>query len=395
MRDVNTYDFDVIIDRRDTDSLKWDNAFLKKYFKGEDLLPLWVADMDFQAPKPVIDALVERARHGLFGYCSPPSDEYKNSVISWFQRRHQWTIENDWIVFSPGIVPACNYIIQRFSKPGDKIIIQEPVYYPFAAGIRSNGRFVVSNRLILENQRYFMDFEGLENQLKDPSTKILILCSPHNPVGRVWDKKELIRLGEICLANDIIIVADEIHCDLIFPGYKHTPFAAISDEFASTSITCTAGSKTFNLAGLNHSNLIVPNSKLREEIRIQMKINAMTMSNVFGGIALQIAYNKCEWWLEELIKYLTVNLDFLRSYLKSHLPDVRVIEPEGTYLLWLDFRKFDLEPKELQKKLVEKAKVALDPGYIFGSGGEGFERINIACPRKTLQEALKRISAVF
>ncbi len=385
------WNFDIVIDRRNTDSIKWDSEFLKKYFKGEDLLPLWVADMDFPSPQPVIDALVTRAKHGIFGYSAPASEDYFNTVISWFTRRYGWSLDKNWIIYSPGVVPACNYIYQRFSKPGDKIIIQEPVYYPFARGITANGRIVESNQLQLEDNYYTINFTELEKQLKDPLSKILVLCSPHNPVGRVWKKEELKQIGELCIDNEVLVISDEIHCDLIYPGFKHIPFASLSKDFAQNSITTSAGTKTFNLAGLHYSNAIIPNEKLREDFKAQCTINAATIPNVFGGLALQVAYDQCEDWLEALIDYIVENFKYLQDYISEKLPDISVIPPEGTYLAWMDFRNYKLEEKTLQKKLIE-AKVALDSGYIFGAGGDGFERINIGCPRETLQEALVRIS---
>ena len=391
MNAQNKWNFDTVIDRINTDSIKWDSAFLKEYFKGEDLLPLWVADMDFQSPQPVIDALVKRAKHGIFGYCAESSEDYLNTVISWFNRRYGWSIEKVWIIYSPGVVPACNYIYQRFSQPGDKIIIQEPVYYPFARGITANGRIVESNQLQLENNYYTINFTELEKQLKDPLSKIFVLCSPHNPVGRVWKKEELKQIGDLCLENEVLVIADEIHCDLIYPGFKHIPFASLSNDFAQNSITTSSGTKTFNLAGLHYSNAIIPNEKLREDFKAQCTINAATIPNVFGGLALQVAYDQCEDWLEALIDYIVENFKYLQDYISDKLPDISIIPPEGTYLVWMDFRDYKLEGKKLQKKLIE-AKVALDSGYIFGAGGDGFERINIGCPRETLQEALVRIS---
>jgi len=391
MNAQNKWNFDTVIDRINTDSIKWDSAFLKEYFKGEDLLPLWVADMDFQSPQPVIDALVKRAKHGIFGYCAESSEDYLNTVISWFNRRYGWSIEKDWIIYSPGVVPACNYIYQRFSQPGDKIIIQEPVYYPFARGITANGRIVESNQLQLENNYYTINFTELEKQLKDPLSKIFVLCSPHNPVGRVWKKEELKQIGDLCLENEVLVIADEIHCDLIYPGFKHIPFASLSNDFAQNSITTSSGTKTFNLAGLHYSNAIIPNEKLREDFKAQCTINAATIPNVFGGLALQVAYDQCEDWLEALIDYIVENFKYLQDYISDKLPDISIIPPEGTYLAWMDFRDYKLEGKKLQKKLIE-AKVALDSGYIFGAGGDGFERINIGCPRETLHEALVRIS---
>lgn len=395
MANVDISIFDEVIDRSNTGSIKWDPFYLKKLFGKEDLLPLWVADMDFRAPQPVIDALVERAKHGIFGYTGPDPSKYNTSVINWFKRRHNWSFHEDWLVFSPGIVQACTYLIQRFTNPGDKIIIQDPVYYPFASIIKNNGRRVVSNQLELDESYYRMSYKDLEGKVKDPRTKALILCSPHNPVGRVWSKEELIRLGEICLENEILVISDEIHCDLIFPKHKHIVFASISEEFAQHSVTCTAGSKTFNLAGFQHSNVIISNDKLRESFKVQMEANALTIPNVFGALALQVAYDEGEEWLNSLIQVLERNLNFLKSFINKNLPTVSVIEPEGTYLVWLDFRAFGLDHKELEKKMLEEAKLALDSGYKFGAGGEGFERINIACPLSILKESLERIAKVF
>ncbi|MFX1515513.1 MAG: MalY/PatB family protein [Promethearchaeota archaeon] len=388
--------FDEVIDRSNTGSIKWDPFYLKEIFGKEDLLPLWVADMDFRAPQAVIDALVERVKHGIFGYTGLDPVKYNKSVISWFRRRHNWTaLHEDWLVFSPGIVQACTYLIQRFTNPGDRVIIQEPVYYPFMSIIKNNGRRIVSNQLKMENAYYKMDFEDLREKAKDPRIKALILCSPHNPVGRVWTKEELTQVGKICLENDILVISDEIHCDLIYPKYKHVVFASISEEFAEHSVTCTAGSKTFNLAGFQHSNVIIPNKKLRETFKVQMEANALTIPNAFGALALQVAYDKGEEWLDSLIQILERNLAFLKSYISDNLPEISVIEPEGTYLVWLDFRGYGINHKELERKILEEAKLALDTGSKFGKGGEGFERINIACPLSILKECLDRIAQVF
>ncbi|UCG04032.1 MAG: pyridoxal phosphate-dependent aminotransferase [Candidatus Heimdallarchaeota archaeon] len=387
--------FDEVIDRSNTGSIKWDPFYLTKIFGKEDLLPLWVADMDFRAPQPVIDALVTRVKHGIFGYTGPDPSKYNNSVINWFKRRHNWDLHEDWLVFSPGIVQACTYIIQRFTDPGDKVIIQDPVYYPFASIIKNNGRQVLSNQLILDDSYYRMNYEDLEEKAKDPRARALILCSPHNPIGRVWSKEELSKLGEICLENDVLVISDEIHCDLIYPKHKHIVYASISEELAQQSITCTAGSKTFNLAGFQHSNVIIPNEKLHENFKVQMEALALTIPNAFGALALQVAYDEGEEWLSSLIQVLERNLNFLKSFINKNLPSVSVIEPEGTYLVWLDFRAFELDSKELEKKILEEAKLALDSGYKFGAGGEGFERINIACPLSILEESLERISKAF
>ena len=395
MANINMSIFDEVIDRSNTGSIKWDPFYLKEIFGREDLLPLWVADMDFRTPQPVIDALVERVKHGIFGYTGPDPIKYNNSVINWFKRRHNWILHEDWLVYSPGIVQACTYLIQRFTNPGDKVIIQNPVYYPFASIINNNGRRVVSNQLILDKSYYKMNYDDLEEKAKDPRAKAIILCSPHNPVGRVWTKEELTRLGEICLENNILVISDEIHCDLVYPKHEHIVFASISEDFAQHSITCTAGSKTFNLAGFQHSNVIISNEELRKSFKVQMEANALTIPNAFGALALQVAYDEGEEWLNSLIQILERNLDFLKSFLNENLPTVSVIEPEGTYLVWLDFRELGLDHKELEKKMLDEAKLALDSGYKFGAGGEGFERVNIACPLTILEESLERISKAF
>ncbi|MHA1978815.1 MAG: MalY/PatB family protein [Candidatus Hodarchaeales archaeon] len=387
-------DFDETIDRADTGSIKWDPSFLKDYFGYDDVLPLWVADMDFRTPQPVIDALAQRVKHGIFGYTFL-TKEYYSSVINWFKQRYNWEIHRDWLVFSPGIVPAATYLIQRFTQPGDKVIIQTPVYHPFTDLIENNGRIVVSNQLDLVNSKYRMNYDDLTEKVKDPRAKVLILCSPHNPVGRVWSKDELKRLGDICVENDVLIIADEIWSDLVYPGHKHTNFASISEDLAQQSITCTAGSKTFNLAGLQHSNVIIPNEKLRESFKVQMEKQFLIIPNSFGPVALQVAYDKGEEWLDSVLTVFERNLTFVKKFVQEKLPKVRIIVPEGTYLMWLDFRTYGLEPKELEKKMFEEAKVALDAGYKFGMGGEGFERLNIACPLSILKEGLERIARVF
>ncbi|QZY55904.1 MalY/PatB family protein [Crassaminicella profunda] len=379
-----------IIDRKGTNSMKWDKAFLKKQFGRGDLLPLWVADMDFKCPQSVIHAIIKRAEHGIFGY-SFRDDSYDEAVVSWNKKRHNWEIHKDWIVFTPGVVPALNYLIQAFCLPGDKVIIQDPVYYPFRKAIIDNGCQVVYNSLKMENGYYRMDFDDLEEKVKDSSVKFLILCSPHNPVGRVWEKEELVRLGKICIKNNVMIVADEIHSDLILKGHKHIPFASISEEFAQNSIICTAPSKTFNLAGLQMSNIIIANEKLRTCFKKVLTRNHVELSNTFGIVALTAAYKEGEEWLEDVLDYLGSNVDFIEQFVKEKMPQVKFIRPQGTYLGWLDFRDMTKNKKELEDIFINKAKVALDAGYWFGKDGEGFARINFACPQKTLEEALNRI----
>ena len=388
------YDFDRIINRENTNAIKWDPVVLKEMFGSEDLLPLWVADMDFLCPQPVIDALTQRAQHGIFGYSAPASDYY-DAIINWNKKRNNWEIRKEWFVYTPGVVPALNFMLQTFSNPGDKVIIQNPVYYPFANSIRKNGRQPVFSQLLFEDKKYKMDFEDIERKVKDPLVKLFILCSPHNPVGRVWTKEELIELGEICFDNDVLVISDEIHSDLILKGNKHTPFTGISDKFAENSIVCTAPSKTFNLAGLQLSNIFIPNDKLRQNFQQTMMRNSLTRPNAFAITATTAAYNDGEEWLEQLLEYLNETVLFIEDFIKKEMPEVGFIKPEGTYLAWLDFRGIEGDEKILEKIMHEKAKVALDEGYIFGKGGEGFERINFACPRSLVDKTLRRIKTAI
>ena len=382
------YNFDKVIDRSNNYSLKWDE--LDKRFGRKDLLSMWVADMDFMSPKPVIDALVERAKQGIYGYTSRP-DSYFESVARWMKRRHNWETKTDWMIFSPGVVPALSFIVNAFTKAGDKVIVQPPVYYPFFKVIEENGRRVVNNPLRFENGRYTMDFEDLEKKVKDPETKLLFLCSPHNPVGRVWSKEELETLGRMCIDNNVLVVSDEIHHDIVYPGIKHTPFASISEEFALNSITCTAPSKTFNLAGLQTSTIIIPNRVHYDTLRTFINRFHLLQNNAFGLVALEAAYNYGEEWLEQLLEYLEGNLRALMDGIEENTPQIKVIRPEGTYLVWLDCRDLGLNTRELNHFIINKARLALDDGSWFGIGGEGFQRINIACPRSYVREAVVRL----
>ncbi len=383
------YNFDEPIDRHGTACEKWD--FLKERFGQEDLLPLWVADMDFQSPKPVIDALVSRANHGVYGYTGL-TQQYYDSVINWYKRRYNWTIRKEWIVFTPGVIPAIDFAIRAFTNPGDKIIVQTPVYYPFFDSIESNGRQVLENPLKLSDGRYEMDFEDLEKKAKDPRARAMILCSPHNPVGRVWSKQELTKLGRICLDNNLLVISDEIHSDIRYSGIVHTNFATISEDFSNNSITCTSASKTFNLAGLQISNIIIPNGKIRQDFLNSVSTMGMDLPNSFAATAVQVAYDECEDWFEEFLKYLKGNLDFLKEFIRKEIPEAKVIEPEGTYLVLLDFREIEPDSEKLQNLLLREAKVAFVKGSVFRSGGEGFERVNIACPRSILERALNQVA---
>lgn len=384
------YDFDRVIDRRQTGSVKWD--FNQRIFGCEDILPLWVADMDFQAPEAVIEALVKRAKHGIFGY-SDGMDGYYEALITWLDERHGWKIQKDWVSFSPGIVFALFQLVQSLTEPGDKVLLQSPVYPPFFQAIKNTGRELVNSQLSFIQDRYTMNFEDLEEKFSR-GVKMMILCSPHNPVGRVWEREELERLGQLCLAFKVLVISDEIHSDLIYQGHNHIPLATLSPELALQTIVCTAPSKTFNLAGLQTSNLIIPNPEYRQAFQAKRDLTGIHNPNVFGITALEAAYRHGWDWLNQVMNYLHGNVDFLMSSL-NHIPQIQAVKPEGTYLIWLDFRKLGMEPKELQKFLVHKAGVGLNPGFQFGPGGEGFARLNIGCSRSTLEEGVKRIRAAL
>lgn len=383
------YDFDSIIDRTSTHSLKWDTRRLPPGCK--DALPLWVADMDFACPPEVVSAIQERAAHPIYGYTGRSQGNYQ-SFIAWMQRRNGWKIQKDWIVFSPGVVTALNLAVLAYTQPGDKIILQPPVYYPFASAVLNNGRQLVENPLVLDNGRYTMDFSDLENKI-DSRTKLLILCSPHNPVGRVWRKEELERLVDICAKHDIVIISDEIHSDIILGTEVHHCTATISEKAAAITVTLTAPNKTFNLAGLQIANAIIPNKRLRDAFAIQTENIGLGLSNIFGMVAQEAAYEKAEPWLEALLAYLKGNFEFLKNFLAEHIPAIKVLPLEGTYLPWLDCRALGLSDAELHDFFLKKAKLWLDDGTMFGTGGSGFMRINIACPRAILKQALEQLEA--
>lgn len=386
------YDFDKVIDRKETHAVKWDEHLLEEFFGTSDVLPLWVADMDFQCPQPLIEALKQKAEEGIYGYSWHKTPEYFNAVTGWMKRRHNWEVDKDWIVYSPGIVPAINVMIRSFTQPGDKIIVQSPVYYPFFSTIENNGRHIQNNQLVYENNKYSFDFDDFEEKAKDPLTKIFILCNPHNPIGRVWTEIELKKLGDICLENDVLIISDEIHHDLILPGFEHKVFSKLSEDYVDHTIICTAPSKTFNVAGLQTSNIIIPNKKLRDTFTQGISgRNGLGIPNAFGISALISAYNDGEEWLVQVMEYVHENFKFLNDYLREHLPNVSMVNPEGTYLAWVDFSSLGMNDEERREFMLHKAKVALDGGTMFGKGGEGFERINVACPRSILEECMERI----
>jgi len=382
-----TYDFDRVFERKNTHSAKWDGV--KIQHGDKDILPLWVADMDFQTAPPVIEALKKQAEHGIFGYPLRPKS-YLDAVVDWVERRHGWKIDPKWLTYSPGVVTALNLCILTYSRPGDGVIVQPPVYYPFYRTIENNGRRILSNPLKIETDRYVMDFDNLEKQA-GPRTRIMILSSPHNPIGRVWKSEELQRVGNFCVDNDVVLVSDEVHSDLVFKGNKHVPIASISDDIASRAITCIAPSKTFNLAGLKTSVLIIPDSKIRRQYETTLQNLSLGMDNSFGLVALEAAYSHGEEWLDALLAYLEANMEFTIQYFEKHIPRIKARRSEATYLLWLDCRGLGLNDKDLDCFMLEKAGVWLDDGPMFGRGGSGFQRINIACPRAILEQALNRI----
>jgi len=380
------YNFDKVTER--IQSEKWCER--KKIFGSDDVIPMWVADMDFESPKPVIDAIVKRAKHGIFGYAYMPSSYYQ-SITQWFKNKYDWEIQKDWINYSPGVVPALSFIALAFSKPGDKIMLQSPVYRRFFEVINQNGRQILNSPLKLKDSRYIIDFDDFEKKASDPKAKLFFLCNPHNPVGRVWTREELIKLGEICLRNNILVVSDEIHSDFVYMGYKHIVFPSISEEFAQNSITLNAPSKTFNLAGLQTSVIIIPNQELYNIYNSMISALKLTRGNVFGLIALEASYRFGEEWMYQLLEYLEGNAKYLIKFFKEKIQKIKVVKPEATYLLWLDCRNLGLNDLELREFMIKKAKVGLLEGYQFGQGGEGFQRINIGCSRVILKEALERI----
>ncbi|MBP1991002.1 MalY/PatB family protein [Paenibacillus eucommiae] len=386
-----TFDFDKVIDRRGTYSYKWDQS--EKLFGDKDILPLWVADMDFSSPPAVAEAIAKRAAQGIYGY-TVKTAAYTDAITGWFKRRHQWEISPEWLTDSPGIVPSLSIAVDLFSEPGSKVILQSPVYYPFYDVIRMNGRQVADNALLLNDSYYTMDLGHLEELMQD-GAKLLLLCNPHNPGGRVWKREELVSVGELCQKYNVTVVSDEIHCDLIHKGHQHIPFASISDEFAQMSLTCLAPTKTFNLPGIPVSFVVTPNARLKKKFDFKLKTLSLHMLNFFAPVAVEASYNQGEEWLEQMLDYVGDNADYALSYLSEHLPQLQAMRPEGTYLLWVDCRKLNLDAAGIKALMYEKGKVAFNEGSIFGAGGQGFVRINLACPRSILQEALERFHRGF
>ncbi|AFC32486.1 class I and II aminotransferase [Paenibacillus mucilaginosus 3016] len=380
------YDFDRLIDRRNTRSYKWDQG--AKLFGDPDILPLWVADMDFLAPPAVREVLEKRAALGVYGY-AVRTESYLASIVNWYRRRHGWTVEPGWITDSPSIVTSLSLAVELFTEPGGEVVLQSPVYYPFYDVILGNGRKVAKNPLVIRNNRFEMDYEHLES-LFQGGAKLLLLCSPHNPGGRVWEREELLRLGELCLRYGVTVVSDEIHCDLALSGHKHIPFASLSPELADITMTCLAATKTFNLPGLHTSYVVTSNASLRRRLEHRIKTLSIHMASHFAQDAVEAAYNEGEPWLDEMLAYVEGNLDYAIGFLAEHLPEVKPLRPDGTYLLWVDCRGLNLDIKGLKDLMFNRAKVAFSEGSVFGTEGEGWLRINLACPRSILEEALQR-----
>ena len=378
------YNFDEIISRRNTNSLKWDAA------ANDQVLPMWVADMDFRTVPAITEAIIRRAQHGIFGYSKVP-DAYYDAVTGWFERRHHFTIQKDWICYTTGVVPAVSAIIKALTVPGDHVVVQTPVYNCFFSSIRNNQCLISTNELIYRNGVYTIDFDDLDAKTSDPKAKVLLLCSPHNPVGRVWTKEELMRIGEICLRNQVIVLSDEIHCDLIFSGYTHLPFASIDERFLQNSVTCTSPSKTFNMAGLQVANIITADEEIRRKIDKTLNINEACNINAFAPDALIAAYNEGDAWLDSLKDYVFANYLYLKDFIQTQLPLIKVLPLEATYLVWLDISATGQSCRIFAETLLKEQNLWVNAGVLYGSNGEGFIRMNIACPRQLLIEGLFKL----
>ena len=381
------YNFDEIISREGTNCIKYDAR--QRIFGSEEVLPMWVADMDFRTPDFVIDALRKRLEHEITGYTFR-GDEFNEAIVGWMKKRHGWDVDPAWLSFSPGVVPALNMLVMALTKPGDRIIVQPPVYFPFFSAIRENECEIVENPLVLKNGRLSMDLDDLKQ--KAVGARILMLCHPHNPGGSVWTRHELETMAQICIDNDVLIISDEIHSDLILDGHQHIPLASLSEEVAAQTITCNAPSKTFNLAGLATSYLIIPNQELLDKYNHMLNDQLHAgMGNLFGAIALQAAYEHGEDWLRQLLEYVQQNITLVREYLQQNIPLIRMIEPESTYMIWLDCSDLELPVGGLKDFFVNNARLGLNEGEMFGTGGESFMRLNVACPHQLVQQAMEQL----
>lgn len=386
---MSTFDFDTVINRRGTNSYKWDIV------KEEDVIPLWVADMDFKAAPAILEALKKRVEHGVFGYTLVP-DSYYEAIINWFARRHNWQIDRSWIIYTTGVVPAVSCAIKALTLPGEKVLIQTPDYNCFFSSIKNNGCEVAENELVRRGDSYEVDFEDFERQCADEKTTVFLLCNPHNPAGRVWTKEELERMNDICLTYGVRVISDEIHCELVMPGHRFTPFAAISDACRDNSVVLNSPTKAFNIAGLQIANIICADPAMRRRIDRAVNINEVCDVNPFGVVALQAAYNESEEWLDSLNHYIWGNYLALKEFIAKELPRLEVTRLEGTYLAWVDIKATGLTSDEAYEKLMKEGRVYVNSGTMYGRrAGEGYLRINLACPRATLLEGMKRMGGVL
>jgi len=385
------YDFETVRERMNTGSAKWEQMLRYNPNVSPGIVPFSVADMELINPPEIIEGLKEYLDSTILGYTQPTSS-YLNAVCDWMKRRHDWFIQKEWIIGTPGVVNAFHLAVKAFTNQGDGIIIQPPVYHPFYAAIERNQRTLVKNPLIFTGSKYVMDYDDLERKARDPQNKMLLFSSPHNPVGRVWTREELLLAGEICLRNKVLIISDEIHFDIIMPGHKHTVFANVSDDFANNTIVCTAPSKTFNLAGMQTSNIIIPNENIREAFIREMASNGSHSLNILGYKGCEIAYTQCGEWLDQLLELIYHNHLELKKFIENNIPVIKAIDLEGTYLQWMDFRALGLNKLELEKRMHFEAQLFFDEGYIFGDEGNGFERMNLACPTAVMLDGLRRLA---
>jgi cystathionine beta-lyase len=386
------YNFDKLINRKNTNSLKYD--FAKEYGFPSDVIPLWIADMDFQSPFEVIQKLVKISKHSVFGY-TDVKDDYFSAVQNWFLKRFYFKPRKEWFILSPGVVFAIAAAVRAFTKENESVLIQTPVYHPFHSVVKINKRNLIKNSLIYSDGKYSIDFKDFERKIIENKVKLFILCSPHNPVGRVWTREELIKIGNICLKHKVIVASDEIHCDFVYKGYKHTIFASLGNKFLNNSIWCSAPSKSFNLAGLQTSNIFAANENLRNKLKLELEKTGYETLNTMGLAACQSAYEHGAHYMDELNDYLEKNLDYIRKFLKIEIPEIKLVEPQGTYLLWLDFNALGFSRKQLQTLTINKAKLWLSDGKTFGGEGKGFFRVNIACPLTVLKKAFGRLKTAM
>ena len=387
--------FDTYLERRGTRSSKWDGCNARfGVDPSVELLPMWIADMDFRSPTEVVEALAQRVQTQAFGYTTVP-DSFYDAILSWVERRYHWKIQKEWIVFTPGVVPAFNVAYQAFTQPGDGIIVPSPSYYPFFDGVRNNGRKVVACPLVEADGYWTLDFDLLERQVKDPDNKVLILSNPHNPTGRCWTAQELERLGTLCAENGVILLSDEIHADLIMEGGCHTCVGTLSQRIVDNTIFHFAPSKTFNLAGLQTAYTVIPNPELRQRFTAAITANRVINMNWFGQVALETAYNRCEGYVDALCRYVSANMDYMADYLKENLPMLKMRRSEGTYMVWVDFRGTGMTTEEIERFIIHDVHIAVDLGTWFGAGGAGFLRFNLACPRMLVERAMEQLTQAF